>query len=269
MSPKSCSVPCVVATADEPSPRHESQTPLVDVADRQTTRSNDEPDAVILNDLDRVVSTVGDDMDRLLGASLLLTGGSGFIGRSILESVLRFNGLGRGRPCAITVLTSRPDLIRLRYASQVDAGQVTVIPWGRRFATELDDERFDYIIHAGAPTDLNVIRAQPIESLDATIEMAAAITRVAKTSPIRRFVLISSGAVYGRQPADVEAIPETWDWSDQAEPASTYAEGKRAAERLCRQVPADVKIARVFSALGPYQSLDSGFAVPSLISASR
>ena len=221
------------------------------MADRQVIRAGDEPDAVILDDLDHVVSTVGDAMDGLLGAAFLVTGSGGFLGRSIVESVLRYTGLGRGRSCTLTLLTSRPDVIRRRYASEVADGYVKVIPWGPGFTTGLDDLRFDYIVHAAAPADQRAIRDQPVESLHATVAMAESIAQVAAVSPLRGAVLVSSGAVYGRQPDNVESLVETSAWSDPTDPVSTYAEGKRASEELWRRIDKDVKIARVFSALGP------------------
>ena len=43
---------------------------------------------------------------------------------------------------------------------------------------------------------------------------------------------------------------------------SAYGEGKRVAELLFRASGRDLRIARLFSVIGPYQDLNSSFAVP-------
>jgi dTDP-glucose 4,6-dehydratase len=96
--------------------------------------------------------------------------------------------------------------------------------------------------------------------------MAASIVDIAKSSAARRIVLISSGAVYGDQPASVAEIPETFGGGpDISAPRAAYGEAKRVSELLFRLSGLDHRIARVFSAMGPYQDLGSSFAVPDLI----
>jgi len=96
--------------------------------------------------------------------------------------------------------------------------------------------------------------------------MAASIVDVAKSSAAKRIVLISSGAVYGDQPASIAEIPETFGGGpDISAPAAVYGEAKRVSELLFRLSGLDLRIARVFSVIGPYQDLGASFAVPDLI----
>ena len=62
----------------------------------------DGPDAVIRDDLDRVVRDGRLDLTGLSGASVLLTGGTGFVGRFLVEVVLRANAVSGGAPCVVT-----------------------------------------------------------------------------------------------------------------------------------------------------------------------
>jgi dTDP-glucose 4,6-dehydratase len=96
--------------------------------------------------------------------------------------------------------------------------------------------------------------------------MTASIVDVAKASDARRIVLISSGAVYGDQPANLAAIPETFHGApDIYALNAAYGEAKRASELLVRLSGLDYRVARVFSLIGPYQDLGASFAVPDLI----
>ena len=171
------------------------------------------------------------ELGGLAGASLLLTGATGFVGRSLVESVLRFNEVSASAPCVMTLPTRRPDLLRSRYREQVAAGEVVVVEWGDDHAIDVPGRGWDYVIHGAATTDPGRFREDPVASLRETVGMAASVAEAAKTSSAKRVVLISSGAVYGDQPPEVAEIPETYVAGPMpAVPARAYAEAKRLSE---------------------------------------
>jgi nucleoside-diphosphate-sugar epimerase len=211
------------------------------------------------------VRTCRGDLDRLSGASLLLTGATGFVGRSLVESVIRFNVVSGAPPCVLILPTRRPELVRSRYGEQVAAGEIQVVAWAAGEKVELPGRPPDFVIHGAATTDPARFRADPTGSLRDTIGMADAVADVAETSAAQRVLLISSGAVYGDQPADLPSIPEAYQGGYAVAGGASYAEAKRESERRFRQTDVDVRIARVFSVMGPYQDIHSAFAVPDLI----
>jgi|GEM_PF-2813348 Nucleoside-diphosphate-sugar epimerases len=227
---------------------------------------SDGPDRVIRDDLDRIVRTCAEELSGLSGASLLLTGAAGFVGRYLVESVIRFNEVSGGAPCVVTLPTRRPEQLRSRYPVQVAANEVVVAEWGDGHAIDLPGRRWDYVIHGAATTDPAQFSEDPVASFRDTISMAASVADLANASVAKRVVLISSGAVYGDQPADLPEIPETFQGgSDRSVTSPGYAEAKRVSEDLFRQTGLDQRVARVFSLTGPYQDLASRFAVPDLI----
>jgi dTDP-glucose 4,6-dehydratase len=89
-------------------------------------------------------------------------------------------------------------------------------------------------------------------------------------SGVRRFLLTSSGAVYGGQPTSMTHVPETYRGAPEtADARSVYGEGKRVAELLCglasRQHGFDSLVARCFAFVGPHLALDAHFAIGNFI----
>jgi dTDP-glucose 4,6-dehydratase len=89
---------------------------------------------------------------------------------------------------------------------------------------------------------------------------------------IRRFLFTSSGGVYGPQPQDMAAIPESYHgMPDPLNEHSAYGIAKRCAEHLCslygKQHGLEVVIARCFAFVGRDLPMDVHFAMGNFIRA--
>lgn len=128
----------------------------------------------------------------------------------------------------------------------------------------------DYVIHAATPANPSVIRPQSLELMETISRGTLNILKYASKKELESFLYVSSGAVYGTQPHELRKVPEGFLQGPPVnEPASGYAEGKRYAEVLCSIFKEDkgvpVKIARLFTFMGPYQSLNAGYAATEFI----
>lgn len=224
------------------------------------------PDA----DLQHVLRVVGPHWQGLRGRRVLLTGGTGFIGKWLVAAFLAANRefkLGS----QLLVLSRDPQAFVRAFPRMEEAEGIS---WVRGDVRSVDIGQLaesELCIHAA--TDV-VAAASPSETLETCIGGTRRILEaISRGSGIRRMLLLSSGAVYGRTPPALAQIPE--DWMGAPDPlslASAYGEGKRVSELLCMAAAAErpgleVSIARCFAFVGPHLPLDKHFAIGNFIEA--
>ncbi len=230
------------------------------------TASN--PDWSLTSDLDFVVDAVGEVWGDLKGARLFVTGGTGFIGCWLLEA-LRHADLKMGLGLRVTVLTRDPGAFSRKAPHLANyAGFRLVAGDVASFASP--DGSFSHLIHAATDASADLNERNPRQMFDTVVEGTRRALDFAVEKKIGRCLFLSSGAVYGQQPWEIERVGEDYAGApDCTNPKNAYAEAKRAAEMLCgiyqKQFDLRIAIARIFALLGPYLSLDIHFAAGNFI----
>lgn len=128
------------------------------------------------------------------------------------------------------------------------------------------DGSFDYVIHLATPSAAEVGAGDTALAL-AALQGMHRVLQFARHCGVRRLLLASSGAVYGRQPEALGHIPEDYNGApDPCQPMSAYGEIKRMSELMCALTPeVECVVARGFSFVGPYLPLSDKFAIGSFI----
>lgn len=222
------------------------------------------------DDLNRVVDAVGSRWERLRGQRLLLTGGTGFIGKWLLATFLHANRQ-RGLCAQIVALSRRPEALLQEFPELHGATEIEWLTGDVRHLTPEAVGTCNFAIHAA--TDV-VASSTPADILETCVTGThRVLDAMSPGITPRRVLLLSSGAVYGRTPPDLRAIPEDWSGApDPLSPASAYGEGKRVSELLCAMRSAtrpglEVSIARCFAFVGPHLPFDKHFAIGNFIGA--
>ncbi len=219
-------------------------------------------------DLDEVLALTEPLWSELRGARLLVTGGTGFMGCWLLESLLhanrRFN-LG----LEAVVLTRNPEVFARKVPHLAESSVIRVVRGDVLRFPEMVGE-FTHLIHGATDASARLLEEDPRLMFDTILAGTRGALEFAQEKSVQRALFLSSGAVYGRQPPEVEQVPEDWTGGPEcADPGAAYAEGKRAAETLCaifaRQHGVPVSIARCFAFVGPYLPLDVHFAIGNFI----
>jgi nucleoside-diphosphate-sugar epimerase len=221
----------------------------------------------LAHDLDLVLAQTSGLWEELRGARVFVTGGTGFFGCWLLETFLWANDhLGLGS--SIVVLTRNGSAFA-RKAPHLAFHPAVTLHDGDVRTFEFTDGAFSHVIHAATYSGATGDGSDRLQMFDTIVGGTRRTLEFARRSGARRLLLTSSGAVYGRQPAELTHVPEEYAGGpDPASKGQVYAEAKRAAELLCA-LYADAHlqptIARCFAFVGPYLPLDVHFAVVSFI----
>lgn len=215
-------------------------------------------------DLDHVLLHTEGLWDDLRGQRLFVTGGTGFFGCWLLESFLWANErLKLG--AEMTVLTRSPEVFAEK-APHLARHPAITLQSGDVCTFMFPDGQFSHVLHCATEASAALNRDNPlgmIETVTAGTRRALEFTRVCGA---RRFLLASSGAVYGAQPLGLSHVSEDYLGApDCSRAASAYSEGKRLAELFgavyAKKYGLEVLVARGFAFVGPYLPLDTHFAV--------
>ena len=218
-------------------------------------------------ELDEVVRSVG-DWEPLRGARLFITGGTGFFGMWLLESLAHANrALDLG--LRATVLTRDAATFHARAPHLLSEPFQWIEGDVRNFP--FPDGSFSHVIHGATSTQANLYGDQPKEMLDTIVAGTQRVLDFATLAGVKRLLFLSSGAVYGVQPSGITHLPEDFQGGpDPLDHLSVYAQGKRMAEHLCalhqKQHGIEIPIARGFAFVGPHLPLDAHFAIGNFIS---
>jgi len=211
-------------------------------------------------DLDHVCSQLEEEFKEMAGHCLLITGGAGFLGYYLVQSVLHWNARG-GEPIDLTVYDNYvrgvPDW--LQALDGTDSLHLERFDIRDPLPDPMPD--FDYIVHAAGIASPIYYRQNPIETMDANIGGLRQLLEYARRrgdagNPVRGFIFYSSSEIYGDP--DPAHIPTPEDYRGNVSctgPRACYDESKRYGETLCvnfaQQYGVKVSMVRPFNNYGP------------------
>ena len=206
------------------------------------------------------------DTGPLAGKRIFVTGGTGFFGLWLLTAFAHL--VARGTHLEVFVLSRDPNRFLLRFPHfrnvswlSFVTGDVTNYRW--------PPGPFDFFIHAATETSARAHR-DPLTIFDTIVSGTRRALDHAVEANAQRFLLVSSGAVYGAFPANIQQVPESAPFAcDPLIPGHAYGESKRSAEMLSalyrQRYGIGTVVARGFAFVGPGLPLDGHFAIGNFI----
>ena len=218
-----------------------------------------------IEDLEHVLVHTGDHWAALRGNRIFVTGATGFFGIWLLETFAHANDrLNLG--AELVALSRDPESFTAKVPHIANHPSIRLLKGDvRNF--DFPGGNFSHVIHAGTTSSKPV---PPLEMWDTIHQGTRRTLDFAVATGARDVLLVSSGAVYGKQPPGMTHIPETFLGAPStSDPNAAYGEGKRAAELIGsifrQEFGLRVKCARCFAFVGPHLPLDAHFAVGNFI----
>ncbi len=220
------------------------------------------------HDLDCILEQTSTIWPDLRDAHIFIFGGTGFIGCWLLES-LRHANKQLNLDIHATILTRNISAFRNKSPHLAGYSNFKFVS-GDVNGFEYPIGEFSHVIHAATDASAQLNEENPIQMFNTVVEGTRHVLNFAADKKPEKFLFLSSGAIYGQQPWELEKVPETWQGAPSCLDAkAAYAEGKRAAEMMCaiyaKQKGLHISIARIFGLLGPYLPLDIHFAAGNFI----
>lgn len=196
------------------------------------------------------------DLSKLNNSNILITGGTGLFGKSILDALIFMHNFYEFK---ITVLSRNKNNFLFNYP-KYNLEFINFISGDiRNFDCKRQD--FDYIIHAATPASAKLEKENPKEMYSVILEGTKNIIDIAKNMNVKKLLFTSSGAVYGEQYQSIKSFKEDY----QGIPITYYGKAKKISENIFLNSNINVSIARCFAVTGPYLNLNIHFAIGNFI----
>ena len=199
---------------------------------------------------------------------IFVTGGTGFFGKALLR---HWAGGDESELAGarFTLLSRDPARFRAAHGTLLDGLDVRLVAGDIQRPETLPESDYTHVLHAATDSTTG-LSLTPLQRFEQIVEGTRHVLNLALRCGKARVLLTSSGGVYGPQPGDLAAIPETYTgMPDPLNPANAYSVGKRMAEHLAAlyhdAYGLETVVARCFAFVGQDLPLDAHFAIGNFI----
>jgi UDP-glucuronate decarboxylase len=228
---------------------------------------------VVEKDLEYICNNLKEEFTEMSGKNLLITGGAGFLGYYLVQSVLFWNRKAdKAQPIKVTVYDNYIRGVPSWLTSLQSDRNLTLVKHDMRQPLPQTIPNFQYIIHAAGIASPTYYRRHPIETMDANINGLRILLDYCRLQSERKklvegFLFYSSSEIYGDPTSGNIPTPETYRGNVSCTgPRACYDESKRYGETLCvnfaKQYNLPIKSARPFNNYGPGLKITDGRVIP-------
>ena len=192
---------------------------------------------IYLEDMNFVAACSSIDWEKLRNKNILVTGGTGLIGSTLINALLYANDK-KHLHLQVVALVRNIEKARTIFGEhnslKLVVGTVEKLP-------DLDMP-IDYIVHGASPTASAFFVEHPVETIKTAVTGTINLLEIAVKKCVQGFVYLSSMEVYGAPHTD-DVIPETQGTTvDTMSVRSCYPEAKRMCESLCASYASEYKV---------------------------
>jgi dTDP-glucose 4,6-dehydratase/UDP-glucuronate decarboxylase len=226
--------------------------------------------SIVAEDVARLTRDLKDVLPRFDGATVLITGASGFLMSYIVETLLGWNRNGATKPCKVIALDNFKTGLPERLAHYDGASDLQFLKHDIALPLTIADP-IHYIVHGASIASPMVYRQFPIETIDANVGGTRHMLDLARDKKVRAIIVMSTSEIYGDPFPEFIPTPEDYRGNVSCTgPRACYDEGKRMAETLAmtwfRLYDTPIKLIRPFNVYGPGLRLNDQRVLPDFVS---
>lgn len=221
---------------------------------------------IIEEDIKNIVEGIKEDVLKLSGKTVLITGGAGFLGNYLIGTLDFLSRNVLEEPCKIISIDNF--ITGVKY-NTIESENFKSIKHDVKNYLNIDED-VNFIIHAAGIASPRFYRKYKIETIDVATLGTKNMLELAKAKKIESMIFFSSSEIYGDPEPKFVPTPETYVGRVSCTgPRSNYDESKRLGETMCiayfeeHNIP--VKIVRPFNVFGPGMRLDDYRVIPNFV----
>lgn len=208
---------------------------------------------ILKQDAEEIAFDKGIDFNKLKNKTILLTGATGIIGKTILRALILVNNEFQLNIKILAVV--RNCTLAQEKLKDIDTEKIEMLEHDvmQKFKV---DEPIHYIIHGASITRSLEFVKKPVETIKVAIHGSENILELAKEKKVKGVVYLSSMEVYGKIEKEKNPIIESqYGYIDIGNVRSSYSEGKQMVECMCKSYQEEynvpvmiVRLAQTFGA---------------------
>lgn len=200
--------------------------------------------------------------------SILITGGTGFIGKWLAEMISFINSASN---LNIKLYLLGRDIAKFKeeVPHLAEKSFMNFIEQDIRYLHDLPSD-INYIIHAAGSPDNREHVSDPLKTIETFYKGTQSLLDAAsRIQDLKKIIHLSSHQVYGRNETEQLISENSFGNFEALNIVNCYAEAKRIGETLCsyykNNLRLPVVILRPFAFIGPYQDIEKPWAINSFI----
>lgn len=186
---------------------------------------------IIQEDMAYICKTSSIPWEKLRNANILITGGTGLIGSTLIRGLIYANN-ERKLGLKIKAVVRSLDRVREVFEeSEINNDCISFICKNLDVPFEIEDD-IDYIIHGASPTASAYFTSNPVETIKAGIIGTMNLLELAVKKKVEGFLFLSSMEIYGKVDTENVLTEEKLGYINPLIIRSCYPETKRMSESI-------------------------------------